>query len=150
MTEETTMISGRVPTELKALVDADPRTNQEVMRAALWREFGGQRKGEIERRIEEKRRRMSMVESERNERQREYEQHQEEIAALEAKLQNVEEKKEMEQTELEQVIERLTNAPKDVTNPAIKRNAEELGITAQELLDKLPDDDDGSTGLNSL
>jgi len=85
MTEEV-MLSGRVPKELKELVDADRRDNQEVLRAALWREFGGERRADIERRIEEKERRVSMIRSEKNERQRELEREQSELEALQTKL----------------------------------------------------------------
>ena len=80
------MLGVRVPDDLKALVDADDRTNQEIVEAALWREYGGERQSALERRIEEKKRRISMIESERNERNRELNEMQDELEALESKL----------------------------------------------------------------
>lgn len=71
--------------ELHDLLNADGRTNSEVVEAALWREFGGERKGPLERRIEEQRRRISMIESEKNERERELDEHRETLRALEVK-----------------------------------------------------------------
>jgi len=78
-----------IPSDLKALVDADQRTNKEVVQAALWREFGGERKGPLERRIEEKKRRISMIESEKNERERELQEERNELEALEEKYNSV-------------------------------------------------------------
>ena len=67
------------------------------------------------------------------------------------RLQEVAKEKEATRDEeVQKVVEKLSGVERDPENPAIKRNADKLGITAQELLDKLPDDDDGSTGLNSL
>jgi chromosome segregation ATPase len=85
MGEDSVMLSGRIPSELKELVDADRRDNQEVLRAALWREFGGERQADIDRRIEEKERRISMIKTEKNERQRELEREQQELEALKSK-----------------------------------------------------------------
>ena len=67
------------------------------------------------------------------------------------RLQEVAKEKEATRDEeVQKVVEKLSGVERDPENPAIKRNADKLGITPQELLDKLPDDDDGSTGLNSL
>lgn len=87
----TERLVAEIPAELKDLVDADRRTNKEVVKAALWREFGGERKSSLERRIEEKKHRISMIESERNERNRELEDERTELDALEQKLGAVEE-----------------------------------------------------------
>jgi beta-phosphoglucomutase-like phosphatase (HAD superfamily) len=95
----TERLVAEIPTELKELVDADRRTNKEVVEAALWREFGGERKGALERRIEEKRRRISMLESERNERDREIDEEKQELAALEQKYEAVESEKDDTWTE---------------------------------------------------
>lgn len=77
-----------IPTELKELCETDRRSIREIVEAALWREFGGERKAALERRIEEKRRRISMIESERNERNRELEELRDELTALETKQEN--------------------------------------------------------------
>lgn len=84
MSDEERLVA-EIPSELKELIDADKRTNKEIVTAALWREFGGERRAVIDRRIEEKKRRISMRESERNEREREINELQDELEALEKK-----------------------------------------------------------------
>lgn len=92
MGEDGTVLMGvRVPAELKALVDADSRTNQDIVQSALWREFGGEnRQSALERRIEEKENRIGMIERERNERERELERLRDDLEALRDKLESAE------------------------------------------------------------
>ena len=123
-----------IPEELKALVDSDQRTNREVVEAALWREFGGERMGALERRIEEKERRISMVQSERNERERELQEMQDELQALRAKRESAERQ---EKAQLEEAREALETVPKEADNPAVKNWANKLNMTPQELLEEL-------------
>ena len=61
---------------------------------------------------------------------------------------NEEEEAEHEE-ELESVIEQLSDVPRDPTNPAIKTKAKKVGMTPEELIEELPDRDDGGE-LNSL
>jgi len=136
MSEEMVMLSGRVPGELKELVDADRRNNQEILRAALWREFGGERQADIERRVEEKERRVSMIQSEKNERERELEREQKELAALREKL-NSEEKE--QQVRRQEAFDVLENVPWNPDNPAIQTNADDLDMTPEELIAELED-----------
>lgn len=147
MTEDCVMLSGRVPEELKRLVDADERDNQDVLRAALWREFGGERLAPIERRIEEKKDRIGMIERERNERNRELGEKKEELKSLRRKKEEMENAKEQQQEQLQDVVERLADAPRDPENPAIKHNANKLNMTPEELIDELPDDEGGLSSL---
>lgn len=92
-----------LPDELKALLDADKRSNSEVVEAALWREFGGERKGALQRRVEEKQRRISILESERNERDREIEDARGELEALRRKLEAVEQEADRYERHLEEI-----------------------------------------------
>jgi len=131
---EKVMLSARVPKELKELVDSDQRTNQEVVKAALWREFGGKRVDALDRRIEEKKRRISMVESEKNERERELNEHKRELEALQEKRDTAAGQHEQE---LDTARENLNGVPRDPSNPAIKTQAQKLGLTPQELIKKL-------------
>lgn len=85
MTDDTVQVNVRLPDELKRLLDADRRTNQEIVKAALWREFGGERQDAIERRIEEKQRRISVIQSEKKEREDELERERQALDALRAK-----------------------------------------------------------------
>lgn len=148
MSEEKVMLSARIPEELKELVGADRRTNEEVVRAALWREFGGERKASIDRRIEEKERRISMVESERNERERELEEVRKELEALKTKREKMESN---ERDAHRQALEKLSNVPADPSNGFIIDTAEELDMTPEELAREVAEyhgkefkDDDGN------
>lgn len=134
MSEE--MLSARVPSELKRLVDADKRTNQEVVQAALWREFGGERKASIDRRIEEKENRISMIERERNEREREIEDERKELEALKTKREKIESHA---ADERENVLERLSMIPADPQHPQIVEDAEELDMTPEALAQEVAD-----------
>jgi len=142
------MMSGRVPEELKRLVDADQRDNQEVLEAALWREFGGQRKGAVERRIEEQKRKISLIESERNERERELEDERQTLEALKEKHDAIEQRQESEQEMLQEAIEKCEGLSRDPENPGIKEQARKIGMTPEEFVDELPERDDG--GLRSV
>jgi len=130
MSDETEMLSARVPEELKRLVDADERTNQEVVRAALWREFGGERKASIDRRIEEKENRINMIEREKNERERELEQEQTELEALKAKREKIEGQ---ESEERKAVIRKCEMVPADPENGYIQDWSEDIDMTPEEL-----------------
>lgn len=134
MSEGSDMLSARVPSELKDLVDADSRSNQEVVRAALWREFGGKRVGDLERRMKEKERRISVVREERERRESELSELQKELNALQEKY---DKKKSEKQSKLEDAREALAEVPKNVDNPAIQNWAEKLDLEPDELIDKL-------------
>lgn len=142
------MLSGRVPEELKRLVDADERNNQEVMRSALWDEFGGERETVIDQRIQNKKKQLSAAEETLNDERENVSELREELEELREMKETVEEKNEREEAELQKVIDRLRDGPRDPENPAIKTNAERLGMTPEELLDELPEKNDG--GLSSL
>lgn len=133
---ERVMLSARVPEELKQLVDSDQRDNQEVIRAALWREFGGERKAALERRIEEKERRVSLIESEKNERERELQEEKQELQALKTKLTSQEKQREKK---MRDTLEKLEKTPWKPDNAAIQTNAEDLDMTPQELIAELED-----------
>jgi chromosome segregation ATPase len=128
---EKIMISGRVPWELKQLVDSDNRDNQKVIEDALRREFGGTNKASIERRIDEKRQRVGNLETERNERDREIEQLQNEIEALNEQLNSIDENQalsphEQYQEELTDILEAMDEGMSlHPTPPRIKRLARE-------------------------
>lgn len=125
------MLSVRVPEELKSLVNADDRTNQEVVRAALWREFGGERKAAIDRRIEEMENRIGMIERERNERERELEQKRNELESLQTKRDATAEEK----TEVREMkLRKLQQVPSKPDHPLVQEIADELNITPEEAL----------------
>lgn len=53
MSEDSSQFKVYIPPELHRLVNADARNNGEVAKAALWREYGGEKKGALEQRVEE-------------------------------------------------------------------------------------------------
>jgi septal ring factor EnvC (AmiA/AmiB activator) len=149
MTDDEERLVAEIPAELKALVDADGRTNKDIVEAALWREFGGHRQGALDRRIEEQERRVNMIESEIDDRNTELDEEEAKLAALKKKRESVEESEAEKRAELESVIEQLSDVPRDPTNPAIKTKAKKVGMTPEELIEELPDRDDGGE-LHSL
>jgi len=132
--EEEEMLSARVPSELKDLVDADSRSNQEVVRSALWSEFGGKRKGDLESRLNEKEKRMTLVQEEKKSRESELSELEKEANAIRKKLRKVENE---EQSKLEDAKETLDGVPKHPENEAIQTWADKIGITPEELIEKL-------------
>jgi len=130
------MFSGRVPEELKQLVDADPRDNQEVLRAALWREMGGERMASLDRRIEEKKNRIGMIEREKNERERELQEEQDELEALEKKREKMEEQ---ESELMQDVKEKLENVTLEPDNPGVQAQAERVDMEPTELIEEIKD-----------
>jgi predicted nuclease with TOPRIM domain len=80
MSEE--MLGARIPEELKQLVDADSRTNQEIVVAALWREFGGKRKSVVEAQLEQKESRLKSLHEEQDELAAEADRLEAEVTAL--------------------------------------------------------------------
>jgi chromosome segregation ATPase len=134
MSDDLVMLSGRVPEELKELVDADPRANQEVIKAALWREMGGERKASLDRRIEEKENRIQMIKREKNEREREILEEEDALEALKTKRNKMESK----QSELwEDVEEKLENVPLKPDNPGVKAQADRVDMKPEELIEEI-------------
>lgn len=121
------MLSARVPPELKRFVDADERDNQDVIRSALWREFGGEKKAALDRRIEEIENRISIVEREKNERDREVEDLKSDLESLLAKRDTVESKEESKMEFIDSRLETLQNVRGvvDETHPIVEALARE-------------------------
>lgn len=133
MSEDREMLGARVPSELKQLVDADPRTNQEIVEAALWREFGGKRKGAIERRIDELRERKSVIQSEVDARQEELDELGELIESLRQDLESAEEDK---REKVRNAAETMNWLPPGELTQAITENwASNTGLAPSEFKD---------------
>jgi len=149
MSDDEERLVAEIPSELKGLVDQDSRTNKEIVQAALWREFGGQRMSALERRIEEKQRRVSMIESEKNERQRELEEERQELEALREKYSaQKQERKEEREDKIAHAAavlspdSWLSSMPKHRQIPAVDSDelqavADELGIAPETLRDRV-------------
>lgn len=122
------MIGVRIPAELKALVDADRRTNQEVVEAALWTEFGGESKGAVDRRINEIDRRIEAVETERQNRDREIEELRNKKESLQTKKSQMQEARD---SLVAQCADTLAYLPEDETDPAVVNWAEKADMTPE-------------------
>lgn len=133
VSDDRVMLSARVTEELKQLIDADSRTNQDVIESALWREFGGERLGVVERRIREKEKRLDVVQEEEEERVRERRELEKELEALRAKKETVEND---EREHREQELRKLTQVPDEPDHPLVKEVADELGIEPEQALNE--------------
>lgn len=107
-------------TDLKQLVDADPRTNKEVTHAALWREFGGERKAAIDMRIEHMERREKMVRSEMEDLEEELNQIKSEKQALEHKREEMMTQDEAYEQDLKTLLSRLEEGELNRLTPELK------------------------------
>lgn len=137
MSEVLERLVAEIPSDLKGLVDADPRDNKEVVIAALWREFGGKRKGVLERRIEEKKRRLSIIESERNERQRELTETKQELENLQERYEAAKSEEAREEEQLTQACEALEGVNLTPEHQQVQFLAKELGITKETLIQEV-------------
>lgn len=131
------MLSVRVPEDLKELVDTDTDDNQEVVERALRYEYGGTNQAATRRRIQDKKRRKSNLETEVEERQIQIEKLDDQIQALKDKLstqKNVKEQlKEKKLQEAKDILEGITNP----TDPAVQNWAEKLNMSPQELVERV-------------
>jgi hypothetical protein len=129
MGKDTERLVAEIPRELKMLVDADRRTNKEVVEAALWTELGGQKQAAIERRIEEKKRTKANLETQRNEREREIEELKEEIGGLEELLEETLSQREQQRIQAIRQVELTSLA--SVDEPIIETSEDELQELAE-------------------
>jgi len=117
------MLSVRVPKQLKELVDADRRSNQDVVEASLWAEFGGEPATAIERQIEETEKRICVVEEERDTRDSELEELRERLDELKRRKEAADESKSVNGEEL---YRKVRQVPKEPDHPLVQDVAEEL------------------------
>jgi NTP pyrophosphatase (non-canonical NTP hydrolase) len=130
--EEMVMFSGRIPKSLKQLIDADQRTNQQVLQSALWDEFGGERVGDIENKLKEKQSRKQTLEQGIGWRSEELDDVEQEIEALERKKKRLEtDKEELWQEALDVVT--IANGEIIDGEKYLSHHASNLGITVKEL-----------------
>lgn len=136
--DDTVLLAGRIPTWIKEMVDADPRDNQEILRVALQKEMGGRRQSELEVRLEQLDRRLSVVDQEQDELMEEREGLEQQRARIKSRI---EESSDAEEQKLANARDVLEDVPHDPTNPAIENWASDLGMTPDELIEELEDGD---------
>lgn len=129
--------------ETADLMDAHDRSNSDLVESALRAYLRSGEVAEIQRQIDELERRRSNLVSERNARDRSIDEIDDELGALRKRLDRMEERQATEREELADVTDQLADAPRDPSNPAIQAKAKSLGMTPEELVDELPDRDDG-------
>lgn len=139
MTDDTEQLLVEIPAQLKQLIDADQRYNRQVVESALWREYGGQKQGQLERRIEEKEQRIQMLKRERNEREREIEDARETLEALEERQAELEEQESVIDAQLDKAADVLTGVPLTPDNPAVENWAGKCGLSIPEFIDEMED-----------
>lgn len=133
MSDEERLVA-EIDGELKGLVKADPRTIREIVESSLQREFQTSENAAIRRRIDEQRQRITTLEREINDREAELARAKDELERLESILERNESK---EDAQLAEAREALEKTPKDPTNPAIQKWADDLGKTPEELINEL-------------
>jgi len=104
-----------VTDELKRRVDADPRTNSEVVSDSLKTEFATEEEAALQRRIEEKEGRLATLKGERNERQREIKQNQEKLENLRMRLKSIGAKEDDIQDSIDNRLEELETVSIEIT-----------------------------------
>ena len=119
---------------LKDRAKADPRSIKDIVEDALKREFSTGATAAIERRIDERKQRIQTLDREINERQRERAEEKDELTRLQKQLEN---HTGVSEAEIEDARKALDGTPREPTNPAIQKKANNLGLTPQELLDRL-------------
>jgi len=129
----------RVPDELKDLVDADQRNNKEVVKAALWSEFGGRKKSALEAKKQHKIEQLQAIEREIDKEREDKERVRSEVEALEAKIEKMDEEKVSRQEFVDSLLDELLDGDLGNLVPDV--------ITSREGYDRL---DDGADELHDL
>ncbi len=101
------MLGARIPKELKDLVDADPRDNQEIVEAALWNEFGGRKKSALEAKKEHKLQQLEAIEASIESEQEDKQRVLQEIEAINGQIEKVEETDSPYETALKELVNTL-------------------------------------------
>lgn len=138
MSEEV-MLSGRVPEELKKLVDADPRTNQEIIQAALWKEFGGKRQSVVEQQIDHKQEQLKSIRDEKADLTDAAADLETEIRALKERLAELDNDSNELNNDMDEILDAMEEKGTHywADNPNIKELATEYGLDESDIMHRL-------------
>lgn len=137
VTEGTERLVADIDADLKARAKADPRTIREIVESALSREFMTGATAAVERRIEEKQSRINQLRQERNERDRELAEEQDELERLQRQLETHEDSRSAALQDAFDTLETLERKGRlTPTNPAVKTQAQNAGLTPEELINE--------------
>lgn len=119
-----------IPSELKQLVDADHRTNKEVVEAALWNEFGGRKKSALEAKKQHKMDQLKAIEASIESEKEDHDRVKNEIEAIESQIENMKSESERYEEDLADILTDLEEGEHDRLIPAmvpIREIADEHG-----------------------
>lgn len=127
MSQDEIQLKVRVPEDLKDLVDADSRNNKEVVKAALWNEFGGRKKSALEAKKQHKEEQMQAIQNEIEAEREDKRRVQQEIEAIQAKIERMDEE-EVGTTEfVDGLLDELEDASIQHLVPDVIESREEFG-----------------------
>ena len=127
-------IVAEVPSDLKRLVDADKRTNKEVVEAALWNEFGGRKKSALEAKKEHKKDQLKAIEAAIESEKEDYERVKSEIEAINAQIESLKSEDEKYEDDLNALLSELEDGEHDRLIPSmvpVRDIADEHGEDAE-------------------
>ena len=104
---ERVLLGTRIPEELKQLVDADPRTNQQIVEAALWNEFGGRKASALEAKKEHKVRQLEAIQASIGSEEEDLERVKQEIRSIEGQIEQAESGPSQYEVELRDLVNAL-------------------------------------------
>lgn len=134
MGEPEERLVAEIPGELKRLVDADSRSNKQVVIAALWNEFGGKKKNALETQKELKEQRLQALDEERNALDKNREKLVAEINALDAKIEETQTAEEAYESALDDLLDRLEGGELTRLQPVVCEDvADEHGKNAEDV-----------------
>lgn len=139
MSGQEVQLKVRVPDDLKDLVDADSRNNKEVVKAALWSEFGGRKKSALEAKKQHKLEQLQAIEKEIQAEREDKQRVRSEVEALESKIERMDEEQVSAIEFVDKCLDELENGDTGHLVPDV--------ITSRDDYDRL---DEGAEELHEL
>lgn len=127
---------------LYRLLDADTRTKKEAVETALTKEYGGEKRGALDVRIEHRRQRISMIEDEISDLRDELEEEREELEALQEQREALEDQEKAFETDVDELLDKAEKGEVNSLVPeyvAVREVAEDHGVTPDDLHQMLID-----------
>lgn len=129
-----------LPEELHDLLNAEKRSNSEIVESALWTEFGGHRKSALEKRVEEKEKRMETIQEEIENREEELEEQARELEAFKSKLEDKHSERKKREETLREARDVIREDKRTEDNPAVRTWADKAEMPVSEFLEALDDE----------
>lgn len=126
----------RLPEDTKHRLDADPRSNKEIIKKALQNELGAETKNDLRRRIKHKKDRLNKIEDERREVEQVEEELTRELERLENRLESTVSQEEKFHEDISDLLNQVENGEINhlvADHEKVKRVATEHGETSEEV-----------------